>query len=79
MECSECRSKPGSPVLCAACIHNRRVVYDLQAEGRRLRGILMTVADSLPPGYDRENGKHIENAEDPELQEVVRLLAEFQL
>lgn len=29
MECAECRAKPGSPTLCPACLHNRRVISDL--------------------------------------------------
>lgn len=29
-ECDVCASKPGSPTLCAACIHNRSLVFLLQ-------------------------------------------------
>jgi hypothetical protein len=30
MECAECSAKPGSPTLCASCIHNRDTVLRLQ-------------------------------------------------
>ena len=26
MECDACRAKPGSPTLCAGCLHNREVI-----------------------------------------------------
>jgi len=29
-ECDACRAKPGSPVLCEACLHNRGMVHDLK-------------------------------------------------
>lgn len=29
MECAACAAQPGSPTLCPACLHNRRVVSDL--------------------------------------------------
>jgi len=25
-ECKECASKPGSPILCESCLHNRQVI-----------------------------------------------------
>lgn len=36
MECDNCRVKPGSPILCDSCYHNRRLIDDLQ---RRLSEI----------------------------------------
>ena len=33
MECDTCRAKPGSPALCAGCLHNRQAMSDL---GRRI-------------------------------------------
>ena len=30
MECSVCRSKLGSPVLCESCLHNRSAIASLQ-------------------------------------------------
>ena len=30
MECDSCRAKPGSPILCRGCLHNRDVIYTLQ-------------------------------------------------
>ena len=31
MECDTCRAKPGSPQLCAGCIHNRRMIGNLKS------------------------------------------------
>lgn len=28
-ECASCAAKPGMPVLCSACLHNRRVIDQL--------------------------------------------------
>lgn len=36
-ECDSCRAKPGSPVLCAGCLHNRTLIGRMQAEIDRLR------------------------------------------
>lgn len=32
LECASCIAKPGSPYLCASCLHNRDVIARLQAE-----------------------------------------------
>lgn len=32
MECASCAAKPGSPVLCPACLHNRGLIADLSVE-----------------------------------------------
>jgi hypothetical protein len=29
MECAACAAKPGSPALCEACLHNRKIVSEL--------------------------------------------------
>jgi len=29
-ECSECAAKPGSPILCSSCLHNRRLIANLK-------------------------------------------------
>lgn len=29
MECDTCRAKPGSPILCEGCLHNRRLIEEL--------------------------------------------------
>jgi hypothetical protein len=29
IECDSCRAKPGTPVLCAGCLHNRAVIERL--------------------------------------------------
>ena len=31
-ECETCRAKPGSPILCASCLHNRTLISRLQWE-----------------------------------------------
>ncbi len=31
-ECSACRAKPGAPVLCESCLHNRQVISELQQQ-----------------------------------------------
>jgi hypothetical protein len=30
MECDTCRAKPGTPNLCAGCLHNRQMIWELQ-------------------------------------------------
>lgn len=35
-ECKTCRVKPGSPTLCDSCLHNRRVIGDLQKRVREM-------------------------------------------
>lgn len=32
MECTSCAAKPGSPVLCPACLHNRGLIAELNVE-----------------------------------------------
>lgn len=32
VECEACRSKPGTPVLCDGCLHNRKLIGDLKSE-----------------------------------------------
>lgn len=32
MECDTCRAKPGTPILCAGCSHNRTRIHNLIAE-----------------------------------------------
>lgn len=34
VECSTCATKPGSPILCDACLHNRQVIETLKAMAR---------------------------------------------
>jgi len=29
-ECSVCAKKPGSPVLCPSCLHNRQLIQEYQ-------------------------------------------------
>ncbi len=35
MECDSCRAKPGSPPLCAGCLHNREAIRVLRERGAR--------------------------------------------
>lgn len=45
-ECAECEKKPGSPPLCASCLHNRAIISDLQEEPKldvNLEGVLKIV------------------------------------
>ena len=30
-DCDSCASKPGSPILCSGCLHNRTVISNLKA------------------------------------------------
>lgn len=39
-ECGNCAPKSGSPTLCASCLHNRRVISELQEEVARLTRML---------------------------------------
>lgn len=36
IECDTCRAKPGSPILCSGCLHNRDVIGRLldEVEGK---------------------------------------------
>lgn len=29
-ECDTCAKKPGSPILCTGCLHNRRIINELR-------------------------------------------------
>lgn len=35
-ECTVCAAKPGSPTLCAACLHNRATINQLRTENKAL-------------------------------------------
>lgn len=41
MKCASCAAKSGSPVLCEACLHNRRTIDELQ------RGSLLSTVKEL--------------------------------
>lgn len=59
-ECADCASKPGSPTLCESCLHNRRVVGELQREVRRLQErvrvikLALAAMTKLAEAYDNE-------------------------
>lgn len=36
-ECEACRTKPGTPLLCKSCLHNRAIISKLWTEIDRLR------------------------------------------
>jgi len=42
-ECAECKAKPGSPILCGACLHNRRIAGLAEA----LRQALIETTEAL--------------------------------
>lgn len=46
IECKECSSKTGSPVLCNSCLHNRSVIANLGAELKKLQD-LFTLRERL--------------------------------
>lgn len=43
-ECASCAAKPGSPSLCAACLHNRATINQLRAECEALTKIYVIAA-----------------------------------
>lgn len=47
MECEGCRAKPGSPVLCQGCQHNRKLIADKDAEIRARGEILDTITKAM--------------------------------
>lgn len=45
-ECAECAAKPGSPPLCAACLHNRTMIDRLQANRPEPRSLVELKANT---------------------------------
>lgn len=43
-ECTACVDKPGSPTLCAACLHNRTTINKLRAECEALTKVYAAAA-----------------------------------
>jgi hypothetical protein len=37
IECLECAKKPGSPILCTSCVHNRGAIISLENENKKLK------------------------------------------
>ena len=37
MECDTCRAKPGCPVLCHGCLHNRAAINNLRKKRKHLK------------------------------------------
>ncbi len=37
MECETCRAKPGTPLLCSGCLHNRTVIATLREDCKTMR------------------------------------------
>lgn len=35
-KCAACAAKPGSPILCISCLHNRETIAQLEAAGNYL-------------------------------------------
>jgi len=36
IECEKCKAKPGMPILCKSCLHNRHAIYEL----KRIHGVV---------------------------------------
>lgn len=36
-ECAACAAKPGAPILCESCLHNRALIEKLEEDNDRLR------------------------------------------
>lgn len=55
IECDTCRAKPGSPALCAGCLHNRRVISTFHHEYNNLKKMIEDIpgqswdSEYLPP------------------------------
>ncbi len=45
MECDPCRKKPGSPILCTSCLHNRELVIELKRKNNKAAQILSMIQD----------------------------------
>lgn len=43
-ECETCAAKPGSPTLCATCLHNRATINRLRAENAGLTSVYVSAA-----------------------------------
>jgi len=43
-ECAACVAKPGSPLLCPACLHNRATINELHAEHEALIKVYVLAA-----------------------------------
>lgn len=41
LECDTCRAKPGTPVLCSGCLHNRSLIATLRQQGENSIETLM--------------------------------------
>ena len=44
-ECSQCAAKPGMPVLCEPCVHNRQIMNNLEQEVLDLKAQLASQRD----------------------------------
>lgn len=46
-ECDPCAAKSGTPPLCPSCLHNRRLISDLQRNARTLASAMDKFAPDL--------------------------------
>lgn len=46
-ECNLCSAKSGSPALCTPCLHNRRVIAELQKERKVLASAMVKFAPDI--------------------------------
>jgi hypothetical protein len=56
MECATCRAKPGAPLLCQACLHNRRLVGELRTEIERMRPVYEIACGRWRTGHAAQVG-----------------------
>lgn len=53
MECDTCRAKPGSPPLCAGCLHNRQAIDKLRGAMQIMKAVLDTFRRLVPDGKSK--------------------------
>lgn len=57
LECKQCKEKPGSPDLCAACVQNRKTINELTSRIVQLELMLDGVENDLI--FEREHSRRI--------------------
>ena len=50
MECDVCASKPGTPLLCPACINNREVIHRLAGKHAKKRALRRKIDNLIKAG-----------------------------
>lgn len=44
-ECEGCAKKPGTPILCSNCLHNREAIGKASNEIKRLNSIISSIVE----------------------------------